>query len=487
MLDQSVVRLAEFAKRVQPATGPADLEANHALAREAAGRGIVLLKNEGNVLPVPAGTNLAVIGEFACTPRYQGAGSSQVNPTRVENFLDELRAIDGLGTIEFAPGYSLAVDAAPETELFAEAVAAAARADTVIFLLGLPAAVESEGFDRADLQLPATQLELLEQVRAANAKVAVALVGGGVVEMPFADDVPAVLAAWLGGQGGGGALADVVTGAVNPSGRLAESIPLRLEDTPAALDFPGEHGHVRYGEGIFVGYRWHDARKAAVRYPFGHGLSYTDFEYTDLSVQGDNDGLRATLTLRNTGHVAGREIVQLYVGLPGSGVARAPRSLAAFACVDLAAGESAEVELLVERSELAYWDTRIDGWTLEPGTYEVSAASSSRDIRLRADIELAGDVVPVAINSETTLGELMADPIGGAIMAQFAGDALSGITGGSGDDEASAMMTSMLGSMPIGRLLNFPGSPMTQEGLDQLIGAIHGARATAAACVSMQQ
>lgn len=487
VLDQSVVRLADFAKRVQPAAGPADLEANHALAREAAGRGIVLLKNEGNVLPVPAGTNLAVIGEFARTPRYQGAGSSQVNPTRVENFLDELRAIDGLGTIEFAPGYSLAVDAAPETELVAEAVAAAARADTVIFLLGLPAAVESEGFDRADLQLPATQLELLEQVRAANAKVAVALVGGGVVEMPFADDVPAVLAAWLGGQGGGGALADVVSGAVNPSGRLAETIPLRLEDTPAALDFPGEHGHVRYGEGIFVGYRWHDARKAAVRYPFGHGLSYTDFEYTDLSVQGDNDGLRATLTLRNTGHVAGREIVQLYVGLPGSGVARAPRSLAAFACVELAAGESTQVELLVERSELAYWDTRIDGWTLEPGTYEVSAASSSRDIRLRADIELAGDVVPVAINSETTLGELMADPIGGAIMAQFAGDALSGITGGSGDDEASAMMTSMLGSMPIGRLLNFPGSPMTQEGLDQLIGAIHGARAAAAAGVSMQQ
>ena len=201
--------------------------------------------------------------------------------------------------------------------------------------------------------------------------------------MPFADEVPAVLAAWLGGQAGGGALADVVTGAVNPSGRLAETIPLRLEDTPAALDFPGEHGHVRYGEGIFVGYRWHDARKAAVRYPFGHGLSYTDFEYTDLDVQRYDDGLRATVTLRNSGSVAGREIVQLYVGLPGSGVARPPRSLAAFACVELAAGESTEVELLVDRSELAYWDTRVDGWTVEPGTYEVSAAASSRDVRLR--------------------------------------------------------------------------------------------------------
>ncbi|GAA1884592.1 glycoside hydrolase family 3 C-terminal domain-containing protein [Paeniglutamicibacter psychrophenolicus] len=483
VLDESVGRLIDLAAKTQPATGPSDLDANHALAREAAGKGIVLLKNEGKVLPVRAGTSLAVIGEFARSPRYQGAGSSQVNPTRVETFLDEIRSLHSSGPVDFAPGYTLVADAVANAELAAAAVAAAGKADTVIFMAGLPGSVESEGFDRTTLELPASQLELLGQVRAANPNVVVALVGGGVVELPFADDVPAILAAWLGGQAGGGALADVLTGKVNPSGRLAETIPLRLEDTPAALDFPGEHGHVRYGEGIFVGYRWYDARKATVRYPFGHGLGYTDFEYSELEIQARDDGLRATVKLRNTGAVAGREIVQLYLGLPGSAVARAPRSLAAFTCIEMQAGQETEVELLAGRSELAYWDTRVDGWTVEPGSYEVAVGASSRDVRLAGNLELPGDNVQLEINEETTLGELLADPIGGAIMAQVAGEALGGITGGGSDEdgETASMMATMLGSLPIGRLVNFPGSPMTRESLAQLIGGIQGARAAAAA------
>ncbi|PQZ94838.1 glycosyl hydrolase [Arthrobacter sp. MYb227] len=480
VLDESVDRLLAMTKKAQPATGPADLDANHALAREAAGKGIVLLKNENALLPVRPGTSLAVIGEFAQSPRYQGAGSSQVNPTKIENFLEEICTLQGGELVDFSPGYTLEANAPYNSELAAAAITAATHAETVIFLIGLPSSVESEGFDRADLKLPASQLELLEQVRAVNPNVVVALVGGGVVELPFADEVPAILAAWLGGQGGGGGLADVVTGKVNPSGRLAETIPHRLEDTPAALDFPGEHGHVRYGEGIFVGYRWYDARKSSVRYPFGHGLGYSSFEYSALAVSQLDDGLCATLKLRNTTEIAGREIVQLYLGLPGTAVARAPRSLAAFACIELGAGEEREVELRVDRSEIAYWDTRVETWIVEPGNYEVSVGASSRDIRLTESMSIAGEIVPVAINEETTLAELMADPIGGAVMAQFAGEALSGISGGDGDSESQEMMASMLGSMPIGRLLNFPGSPMTRESLDQLIGGILGARAAAA-------
>ena len=385
VLDESVVRLAEFAKRARPATGPADLDANHALAREAAGKGIVLLKNEGDVLPVSGG--------------HQRRGHRRI---RAHPALPGRRFLAGQPDPRGKLPRRTARRPGPRNHRVRPRLLAGRRRGTRSRALCRGRGRRRPGRHRRSscwaCRAPSSPRALTgrtwscrpsswrcsSEVRAANPNVAVALVGGGVVEMPFADDVPAVLEAWLGGQAGGGALADVVTGAVNPSGRLAETIPLRLEDTPAALDFPGEHGHVRYGEGIFVGYRWYDARKAAVRYPFGHGLSYTDFEYTDLDVQRYDDGLRATVTLRNTGSVAGREIVQLYVGLPGSGVARAPRSLAAFACVELAAGESTEVELLVDRSELAYWDTRVEGWTVEPGTYEVTAASSSRDVRLSA-------------------------------------------------------------------------------------------------------
>ncbi|MGL3805578.1 glycoside hydrolase family 3 C-terminal domain-containing protein [Paeniglutamicibacter sp. R2-26] len=474
VLDASTERLADFARRtLNPESGtPADLDANHALAREAAGRGVVLLKNEGDLLPVRAGQRLAVIGEFARTPRYQGAGSSLVNPTRVENLLDELRAIHGGELVDFAAGYGLDADSAQDAALSAEAVAAAAAAQTVLVVLGLPNSAESEGFDRTHLKLPAAQLALLEEVRTANANVVVAVVGGGVVELPFADDVPALLSAWLGGQGGGGGLADVVTGRVNPSGRLAETIPLRLADTPAALDFPGEHGHVVYGEGIHVGYRWYDAREMAVRYPFGHGLSYTGFAYSDLVVAEHGDGLRATLRVTNTGDVAGREIVQLYVGRADSAVARPPLGLAAFAATpELEPGEGCEVELLVDRSELAYWDVRVDEWALEPGCYGLSVGASSRDVRATAAIELAGDAVEIPLTAESTVGEVMAHPAAAGLLGEALAalvPASSGDAPGAADDTMSAMMA----SFPIGRLPNFPDVPLTHEQLAGLLARL---------------
>ncbi|MFF5792368.1 glycoside hydrolase family 3 C-terminal domain-containing protein [Paeniglutamicibacter sp. NPDC012692] len=484
VLDESVERLVDFARKTatQDAPVPADHGAHHALAREAAARGTVLLKNEGSLLPFAPGLRIAVIGEFARTPRYQGAGSSLVNPTRVENLLDELRAMPGVGAVDFAPGYTLGANAAEDPELVAQAVAAAARADVVLLMVGLPSSAESEGFDRMHLRLPAAQLSLLDAVHAANPAIAVAVVGGGVVEMPFADKVPALLAAWLGGQAGGGGLADVLMGRVNPSGRLAETIPLRFADTPAALDFPGEHGHVRYGEGIFVGYRWYDARSASVLFPFGHGLSYTDFDYSGLRLEERDGGLRARVTVRNTGSRSGREVVQLYVGRNESAVARPPRSLAAFACVELGAGESREVELAVDRSDLAYWDTRFDAWLVEPGHYEAAVGASSRDERALAAIELEGDPVRLALSAETTLGELLADPDAALHMQEALRAFLPEEDEAIAEDEEDVMAT-LMSSFPIGRLPNFPDVPLTHERLAELIAGYEAAPADGAARV----
>ncbi len=283
------VELVQKAVRGARADAAYDADAHHALAREVAGASIVLLKNDDAVLPLAAGASVAVIGELARTPRYQGAGSSQINPTRLDNALDEIRTLAG-ADVPFAAGYG--DDGAISDELVAEAVAAASAAGTVLLFLGVPAALESEGFDRDDIELPAAQLALADAVIAANPRTVVVLSNGGVVRLSgLAERVPAIVEGWLLGQAGGGAVADVLYGAVNPSGRLAETIPVRLADSPAYLDFPGEHSHVRYGEGLFVGYRWYDARELDVAFPFGHGLSYTTFEYADASVSADDEGL----------------------------------------------------------------------------------------------------------------------------------------------------------------------------------------------------
>ncbi|HLT60827.1 MAG TPA: glycoside hydrolase family 3 protein, partial [Microlunatus sp.] len=293
-LDRAAGKVLELADRASTggSTDPEpDPDAHHALAREAAGKSVVLLRNEGGLLPLdPAGAEtIAVIGEFARTPRYQGAGSSLINPTRLEAALEEIVRYAGTDRVRFAPGYRLGTEpgdgAAAEQQigdevsrLREEATTLAAEADVVVVFLGLPAAEESEGFDRQHLELPAEQTTLLDAVLAVNQRVVVVLSNGGVVRVSgWQDLVPALVEGWLLGQAGGSALADVLFGAVNPSGRLAETIPLKLSDTPAYLDFPGQFGRIRYGEGIFVGHRWYDARDLPVSFPFGHGLSYTTF------------------------------------------------------------------------------------------------------------------------------------------------------------------------------------------------------------------
>ncbi|HRC12554.1 MAG TPA: glycoside hydrolase family 3 C-terminal domain-containing protein [Dermatophilaceae bacterium] len=453
-----------------------DVDAHHALAREAATRSIVLLKNDGGLLPLRTAGKIAVVGAFAERPRYQGAGSALVNPTRLDSALEAIRE-QADGEVIYAPGFSLAADASADetSSLLAEAVAAATHADVVVLFLGLPARLESEGYDRDDIDLPAEQLALVDAVTAANPNVVVVLSNGGVVTLPFASTVPAILEAWLLGQAGGGATADVLFGRVNPSGKLAETIPVRLSDTPAYLSFPGERSHTRYGEGLFVGYRWFDARDLAVAFPFGHGLSYTTFEHGSSSATVSEHGdITISVRISNTGTVAGREVVQVYSSLAGSAVQRPRRELKAFASVALGAGEARVVELTVRRSDLAYWDTAAGSWIVEGGEYDLQVGASSRDIRSTLTAAVVGDPVVLPLDRQSTIGEVLAHPVAGpavqsmlATLSESMGDAASVMPEG-------VSMDVLMASFPIGRITMIAGDAVTPEAIDELLAYANG-------------
>ncbi|WP_334148466.1 glycoside hydrolase family 3 C-terminal domain-containing protein [Microbacterium sp.] len=497
VLDTAASRAIDLVRKAgerPAASGPLDVDAHHALAREAAGRSIVLLKNEalrqaqgpdgerneGALLPLAVEQKVAVIGAFATEPRFQGAGSSLINPTRVDTALDQLRAIGG-DNVSYAPGFAVpggavAASGRSADDLRAEAVKAAASADVAVVLLGLPAAEESEGFDRDHIDLPAEQLALLDAVIEANPRTVVVLSNGGVVALPFADRVPAIVESWLLGQAGGGAVADVLYGVVNPSGKLTETVPVRLEDNPSFGNFPGEFGHVRYGEGLLVGYRWYDAKGLEVTYPFGHGLSYTTFEYgtATAAVRADGD-IDVQVELTNTGDRDGREIVQVYVAPVASNVQRAPRELKAFSSVALAAGETRTVELVVRREDLAYWDVRVDRWVVEGGEYTIDVAASSRDIRSSVSVGVAGDDVRIPLTMNSSVGDVLAHPVAGPIVMGALGGFMEELSGA--DSSAASMvpnddaMQKMMASFPIGRLVGFPGVDVTYDQVEQLIAA----------------
>ncbi|WP_244214967.1 glycoside hydrolase family 3 C-terminal domain-containing protein [Amycolatopsis thermalba] len=405
-----------------------------------------------------ASQSLAVLGEFARTPRYQGGGSSQITPTRLDG---ALTALAGSAPVRFAPGYG-DVD---------EAVALAADSDVALVFVG--SEHETEGADRESLDLPATHRELIERVAAVNPRTVVVLSNGTVVlTRPWEAAVPAIVEGWLLGQAGGSAIADVLFGRVNPSGRLAETIPVRLADHPSFLDFPGENGHVRYGEGIHVGYRGFDARELEVAYPFGFGLSYTTFEYGEARATATDAGIEVRVPVTNTGDRDGREVVQVYVSVPGSRVRRAPRELKAFASVPIAAGETAEVVLHIAREDLAYWDTRLHRWIVEGGEYHCAVGSSSRDLHTTAMAEVTGDDVRVPLTGESTVAEWFADPRGAELLGQaFAAAAGSGPIGRLVADPATI---SLVGSLPLSRMSAFPGSPLTAEALAKLIAEVNG-------------
>lgn len=384
---------ADAQRQVAPARAGRtyDAEAHHDLARLAAAEGIVLLKNDGPILPLNAAQSVAVVGAMAKHPRYQGAGSSVITPTKLDNAYDALAARLGADRVAYAAGYDLSHDMPgderdPDPALIAEARKAARSADVVVVFAGLPAVYETEGLDRTSLSLPVSHDALIEAVAEANPNVVVVLNNGGPVAMPWIEQVPAVIEAYLGGQAGGSAVAQVLLGEVNPSGKLAETFPLRWEDHPAHAFFPGGPRTVEYRESVYVGYRYYDSAGKDVLFPFGHGLSYTEFSYENLRLSashvGEGERLEVTVSVTNTGQRPGKEIVQLYVRDVHSTVFRPEQELKDFAKIALQPGETKDVVFSLDRWAFAYWDAERGDWRVEPGEFELRVGASSRDIRL---------------------------------------------------------------------------------------------------------
>ena len=360
-----------------------DAAAHHALARRAAAESLVLLKNEGSLLPLAAGSKVAVIGDFAKNPRYQGAGSSMVNSTQVDVLLDKL--IDSeLNVIGYQQGFDR--HGKPDAALQKSACELATQADTVILCMGLDEIAESEGLDRSNLRLAQNQVDLLQAVAAVNPKIVVVLYSGSVVETPWLDNCQALLYAALGGQAGAGAVADALTGKVNPCGKLAETWPLAYADVPSAADFATRRKTVEYREGLYIGYRYFTTAEKAVRFPFGYGMSYTTFAYSDMAA--DEQGV--SLTVTNTGSVAGTEIVQLYVAKKNSELFRPAKELKGFARVTLAPGEKQRITITLDDKAFRFWNVQSNCWEIEGGEYELLVGASVEDIRLCEKISVHG-------------------------------------------------------------------------------------------------
>ncbi len=447
VIDESAARVVDLLARAAAVDGPAsvDLHAHHELAREAAARSIVLLKNAGDVLPLSTDAAVAVIGPFAVQPRYQGGGSSHVNAAEVDVPLNEIRS--HAANVSYAAGFGADGDS---QALLDEAVEAARAAEVAVVFVGLTDRDESEGYDRDHIDLPGEQLRLLGAVVEAQPRTVVVLSHGGVVRLAEVDTLAAaVLDGALLGQGGGAAIADVLFGVVNPSGRLAETVPVRLEDAPSFLNFPGEHSRVLYGEGIFVGYRGYDARALEVTYPFGHGLSYTTFRYDDLDATVEGDDVVVSVAVTNVGARDGREVVQVYASKPRSAVARPPQELRAFDVVEVPRGATRTVRMRIPRKDLAYWDDRVDKWIVEGGDYTLRVGRSSRDILCSRVVHIDGDTVHIPLTSNSTLGEILADPVAGPrLVAMFQQHAQAATD----ENSFGTDMLKMIESVPLNRL-----------------------------------
>lgn len=406
-LNRSVLRVlrmvARWGKDVTKPE-PYDKGEQHEFARQLADNSIVLLKNDNGQLPLTSNDSIAIIGELAVKPRYEGGGSSHVNAHHV---VTPLTAAPG--NAEYAAGYSLAT-AEPDQKLVQAALQLAKDKDRVIFFAGFPEQMETEGFDKETLSLPANQSDLLTKVTKVNPNVVVVLENGSVVEMPWADQVPAIVETYLAGEAVGEATWDILTGRVNPSGKLSETFPLRLQDNPTYGTFGKDHDEEDYREGIFVGYRYYDLHDMVVRFPFGHGLSYTTFTYSDLQVSEGHDNVKVAFTISNSGQVAGKEVAQLYVANHISRVVMPVKELRDFVKVELQPGESRTVSLTLSRRAFSYYNVGKEQWEADNGEYELLVGSSSRDIRLSTKFELTIGVNPLGeITGDTYIGDIWND------------------------------------------------------------------------------
>jgi beta-glucosidase len=482
-LDEIVRALLAFILKADAARRPdtaVDLDAHHHLARRAAGESVVLLKNEGELLPLEGAVlaEVALIGTFAKEPRYQGAGSSQVVPARlVETIHDELRhQVGAAGRVTYAPGYHASGEEDPD--LIREAQAVARRAAVAVVVVGLPGAYEEEGADRTHIDLPPGHNALVEAICDVQPRTVVVLINGSAVALPWVARVPALLEGWLGGQAGGGAIADVLLGRVNPSGKLGETFPVRLEDTPAYLSFPHDGtDRVPFGEGLFTGYRWYEARRIEPLFPFGHGLSYTSFAYSDLAVDPptirDTDTVTVSLRVRNAGTRAGQEVVQLYVGERRPQLPRPPKELKAFTKVRLRPGEATEVRFELRERDFAVYDPRVGAWSTTGGVFDLLVGASSRDIRLRDSVTVKATQAPaIRLDRLSPLRDWIRHPVArvrlqpaiSTLQRQFFGREFELAGAGGGNPEGA-----FVADMPITKLVMF--GLLSEQELTWLIDA----------------
>lgn len=477
VLDRAVERILNIVFKFTDnrQEGKFDLEEDHKLAAKIAGESMVLLKNEG-VLPLPAqGKKIAFIGKFAETPRFQGGGSSHINSFKITSALE---AVKEVAEVTYAQGYDVKEDVIDQAMLD-QAVETAKEADVAVIFAGLPDAFESEGYDRTHMRMPDCQNTLISEIAKVQENVVVVLHNGSTVEMPWADQVKGILEAYLCGQAVGQAEVDILFGKVNPSGKLAETIPYKLSDNPSYLNFPGDGQKVEYKEGVFVGYRYYDTKEMPVRYPFGYGLSYTTFEYSDLQLSSDKikdtDKLKVTLKVKNTGNRAGKEIVQLYVADKTGAASRPVKELKNFVKVELQPQEEKTVEMELDKRSFAWYNTDIHDWYAASGEYEILAAASSRDIRLKKTVYVESTTeLPMHIHMNTTIGELLENPKTKAVVEGMT-DSLIQHMGGSSEEEDSAaseaitkeMSLKMMENSPLRSMRSFMG--MTTEEIQEFI------------------
>jgi len=484
VVDEAVKRILTIVERFESnrdIDAVFDRDADHEIARKIAGESMVLLKNEG-ILPLSKSVKTAFIGEFAKNPRFQGGGSSHINCHKISNAYDE--AVAANVDVTYAQGYELSKDIVDD-KLINQACEVAAAAQVAVVFVGLPDSYESEGYDRKHMRMPDSHEKLIEAVAKVQPNILVVLHNGSPIEMPWVGRVQGVLEAYLSGQAVGAATIDILFGKVSPSGKLAETFPLKLKDNPSYLFYIGEKDVVEYREGIFVGYRYYDKKEMPVLFPFGHGLSYTTFSYANLTVDSkaldDTQSLRVTVDVTNTGKVAGKEVVQLYVTPSDQGIAIRPdKELKGYEKVALNPGETTTVTFILDKRSFAYYNTTIHDWFVEDGSYGIEIGASSRDIRCQEQVSMTSTVkLPIEFNLNSIIGDIMEDPQGVNLIIPF----LKGLEDIFGKEEEESdvasdavtdeMKMAMIRDMPLRTLAGFSAGAISEESLMKLIDKLN--------------
>jgi beta-glucosidase len=480
-LDQTVERLLKIIFKAVDNRNRGttyDKQAHHKLARKIAGESMVLLKNQDNILPLKKEGTIAIIGAFAKKPRYQGGGSSHVNPTKLDNALEEIeKLVQGKAKIIYEEGYNLDNDEMNQ-ELIDKAKETAKKSNVAIIFAGLPDRYESEGYDRKHMKMPENHNKLIEEVSKVQPNTIVVLSNGAPVEIPWIDKVKGLLESYLGGQAGGGAVADILFGEVNPSGKLAETFPKKLSHNPSYLNFPGEGNKVEYREGVFVGYRYYDKKEIEPLFPFGYGLSYTTFEYTDISVDKkeitDKETIEVKVKVKNTGKVKGKEIVQLYIRDVESKVNRPEKELKGFEKIELAPGEEKTVTFKLDKRSFAYYNTEIRDWYVESGEFEILVGKSSKEIELKETVKVNSTVtIKKKYDRNSLVRDLLEDAKTEKIILDVVDSILEKIKEPGKEKEEVNNVIKWIMDMPLRGLVSFSKGTFNDEMLQKFLEVLN--------------